>query len=216
MYYIATQTFFTILSAFVAAATLLMMQTQYRHVRLLRGLEQEVEENLKAVTSAGIEVFENEDTHAATKFEYPDEIFLTVRSEAPILYVRLARGFSPITRAYRQISLLQTLGPGTQIPNEELESFLSDIERTEADLLQASEKIKEIQRDSLTYRLFNRLWLNENLTRVPGLKAKIMSKNEELDEVIWRPSGMSSHERRKAILESWKTNDVKNEPATEN
>ena len=199
---VATQIFFAIFSAFVAAATLLSMQTKYRHVRLLRGLEQEIKENLSAVTEAGIHVFENEDTRAAVRSDYSNEIFVAVRSEAPLLYIRLVEGFSPISRAYRGVSYLQTLEPGVVVPNEDRDSLLSDLERTEANLLQASEKVKKIQRQSWAYRVFNRVLLKEDLTQIPGLKTKVESDGNVLNEVVWRPSGMPSHERKNAILES--------------
>lgn len=198
---IGLQILFTAISSVAGAMVLLWSQTKYRRVKLLRGLEQEIDQNLKSVGRAGYRVHDQEDTRAVESLSFNDDIYRTLMAETPVLFSRIMRGFSAIRDSYQGVNRLQNLDSSTVIPNDSREQFLNDLEMLEKRQLQAYLETKEIQRKSRLYQIYNRFWLRESLHMAPGMFAHFSSADEELEETVWRPTGKNTAEVREEILE---------------
>lgn len=194
---IGFQIILTAVSAVLGAGVLLWMQTVHLRIKLLRGLEQEIEYNLQSVSRAGTEIYENQDTSAVNGVEFSDDIFRTVKSETPLLFTRMTGGFSLIANAYHDIETLRSLVLGGASLSGDLDQILNDLEMLESHLFLAHQEVNKIQRESSWYRLYNLFVLREMYFRTPSLFAKIeLGEGENYREVIWRPSGRNSEEQR--------------------
>lgn len=196
---VGIQLLFTGISAVTAAVVLLWLQTKYRRVKLLRGLQEEVTHNLHTVGEVATNVYKEEDTRLMEQQAFYNEIYRTMMGETPILFSQLVKGLSPLQSAYRKTESLQGVGPTNRIPNESRDELLQELELLEGALLQSWMKIQEVRKEGWFYRLYSRFWLKESLESSPGLWVEIIAK-EEIEEVIWRPSGRSSIEQKEANL----------------
>lgn len=193
------QLLFIPISAIVAAATLLWMQSIYRRIKLLRGLEQEIQQNISSIGEAAHRVYLKMEPQEIDRFSYYDNVYRTVMAETPILYTQLVHGLSPLPRAYREITYLRDLASGQgRVPQSNLGEFLKFLEALEAELVKALERVKEVQSKSRFFRFYNRIWLKEAMEPQPAIYRVI-----EGDEFVnWRPSGNDPDE----ILEEDETN----------
>lgn len=190
------QLFLTAISAVLGAGVLLWLQTKYERVKLLRGIEEEVQQNLYTVGKVGTLVYEQQDPKVATRYKYYDNIYRAVMADSPILYTRLLKGISPVPDAYRDIAQLQSLG-GVVQPSASVNEFLKFLENLEDELIESGNVITEIQQDSLFYQLYSRFWLREELEAEMGMYSVIESSEEGMKEKNWRPSGKATNEKQK-------------------
>lgn len=189
------QLLLTVLSAVLGAGVLLWLQTIYKRVKLLRGLEEEIQQNLYTVGRAGSQIYEQQNPRIATRHEFYNNIYRAIMVDSPILYTRLVKGLSPIPHTYRDIAKFRSLGGMTQ-PIKSTESFLKSLESLEDGLIESGKRVKEIQHESLLYRLYSRFWLKEGIGQSLGMFSTLEVDDEGLKEKSWRPSGQSSNEKR--------------------
>lgn len=171
-------------SAITGAAALLWLQTKYLRVKLLQGMQQEMKENIRAIGEAGIKVYDSGNVDSVKEFRYSDDVFQTIRIQAPILYSELVSENSSFSDTYKPISNLSDLGSLDSI-QESQEFVLKYLENTEGALIESFETVKEVRNSSWLYRLYFSLFIEEVEPHRYGV---VKVDDDELKEVDWRPS----------------------------
>jgi hypothetical protein len=180
------------ISAITGAAVLLWLQTKYRRVKILHGLQQEIKDNIHTAGEAGLRIFKTEDQNVIRRFTFTDDIFRVARNQTPILYSQLVEGLSPVSDAYSDIAYLRDLdriNPG----DDARVSLLKFLEHLEDELIKAGERVEEIQEESWSYRIYSRLFLSEIHQ---GRYQAIEFTEDGTKETVWRPSGQTVNEKR--------------------
>lgn len=194
---VGLQLLLTAISALVGAGVLLWLQTIYRRIKLLRGLEEELKSNLLGVSNAATRLYQESDKTVVRGSEFSNEVYRTIKTETPLLYARISHGLSPIPQAYTEIEMLRSLTLPSGSLSGDLEEILKDFEMLEGSLFRAHNKLVEVQQESLAYRLYKRFVIGEKFTPHPSLHTHIRGgEKDEYEEVIWRPSGRTSEEQR--------------------
>lgn len=198
---IGFQIFLTVISALGGAAALLWLQTKYHRIKLLKGLESEIQYNLSTVGQAGYSIKESGDVSKTNQYNFVDNIYLALMADTPILYSKLSNPISFVSRAYQQINNLKSLGGGTHLVGP-VDEVLKDIESAERDLFRAFIWVRKIQQESVWYRFYAWFWLMDDLREPPNIFTKTVVDHTGAEEQVWRPSGLSSEQLESQLIEN--------------
>jgi hypothetical protein len=196
------QIILTAISAVLGAGALLWMQTLYRRIKLLRGLEEEIQGNLSAVGEVGTRLHETRDKNSVSDVGYSNEIYRTLKVETPLLYARISKDFSLISMAYVQIEGLRSVSRPIITPSGTIDVILEKFESNEGFLLLAHRDLKALQQEFFSYRAYASLFLRGSRSSSPELYRTVKAnEGQDPEEVVWRPTGRSAEDMLKEYLE---------------
>lgn len=199
---IGFQIILTALSAVLGAGALLWMQTLYRRIKLLRGIEEEIQNNLSAIGEAGTRLYQTRDKDSVSGVGFSNEIYQTIQVETPLLYARISKDFAPISIAYVNIESLRLLSQPINSPAGTIEDVLEDFETKEGLLLSAHRNLKELQQEFFSYKVYAGLFLRGDRSSSPKLYREVKVENgQDPEEVVWRPTGRSTDDMLEEFLD---------------
>jgi hypothetical protein len=184
---IVAQVVITAFSAVTGAVALLLAQTQYNRVKLLRSIEQEIEMNLKTVGKCGYRL-EDSSNHQAIigSVRFNDEVYRTIQSSDPILFTEISRGIPSISELHQVMMRYSNMEEGKiKRDTETREYSLKEFKKLEYKLGQFHLRIQDLQENSWMYRQYNRFFLNEPLNSPPPRYSVVESGDCGIEKKDW-------------------------------
>lgn len=184
------------LSAVGGAWVLLWLQTKYERIKLLRGVEEEIESNIRMVATVGDSIKKDDAPEFLETITLSDATYEAIRIDAPFLYAKIADARFDIETTYTAIKQYEDRDFVKETWEENSKtSVLETLEETETMLLYAWQDVKEVQSENRMYSLYSSLFFEKGVEEEPPVFRSFITEQGEIIELNWRPSNQDPREK---------------------